>query len=211
VAEVRTESRLTMLTDSVTHPAEQVEILLLGNDTEMFDALAVAVAVVPDELPYQHGAVVNDLIVRAVPRTAWPDKPLESNDRFVDHLFPESYQVSRAAPASSIVGSFFLDSGISTVVVGMFVLGVALKASWTWFGRRRHELGARLIFALFLPLVIVLLRGGLPHTLAIAAFTILPLVVGLRLARREPAVSKRTASSIPKHQTAGAAWGGSWS
>lgn len=184
--ETREESRLEMMWSSLTDPVSEFEELFLGPDTEMFDTLALELTEVPEDLEYQRGAVFTDILTRAVPRPLWPDKPLESNDAMVDHLFPAHFEQSRAAPASSIVGSLYLDSGLVTVVGGMFAVGVGLRACWSWLMRWRELVAARLVYAALLPLIIILLRGGLPHTLAIATFTVIPLIVGLKLAARQP-------------------------
>jgi hypothetical protein len=178
----RSESRVTILRESVTNPGSQFERLFLGGDTGMFDTLAVELSVVPDELPYQHGAVLIDPLVRAVPRPLWPAKPAESNDRLIDTLWPQHYAVNRASSASSIVGSLYQDSGLATVFLGMLATGILLRGLWTWLRRWKHVAGTQLLFASILPLTVVLARGNLASVLSIAAFTTIPVLIGLWLA-----------------------------
>lgn len=180
----RTDSRVTVLRQSVTNPGLQVQHLFLGADTGMFDTLAVELSVVPDKLPYQHGALLTDPLVRAVPRLLWPAKPLESNDRLINTLWPEHYAVNRASSASSIVGNLYQDSGLLTVFLGMLAIGIFLRGLWVWLRCWEHVAGAQLLFASILPLAVVLARGNFVSFLSIGAFTALPVPIGLWLARR---------------------------
>jgi hypothetical protein len=180
----RTDSRVAVLRQSVTNPGLQVERLFLEADTGMFDTLALEVSVVPDELPYQHGALLTDPLVRAVPRPLWPTKPLESNDRLIDTLWPQHYAVNRASSASSIVGNLYQDSGLLTVFLGMLAIGAFLRGLWAWLRRWKHMAGAQLLFASILPLAVVLARGNFVSVLSIGGFTVLPVAIGLWLARR---------------------------
>src|SRR5690606_32006848 len=123
------------LVASVSSPVEQALDIVGGADAEMFDSLANALLVVPERLPFQHGATVTDVLVRAVPRPLWPGKPLESNDAMVVALWPDHYARSRASPAFSIVGVFYADSGYLTVSLGMFMVGVILATAWRWLQR----------------------------------------------------------------------------
>lgn len=164
------------LLDALISPVSEAAAILGGADAEMFDALANELAVVPEKLPFQYGATVTDVLIRAVPRPLWPNKPLESNDVVVNTLWPEHYAKSRASPAFSVIGPFYADSGLFTVALGMFGIGWLLAVSWRWLQLHRTQPVAQLIYAMGLPFVVILMRGTIPDTLTRMLFLFVPLV-----------------------------------
>jgi hypothetical protein len=168
-----TIERLTTISSS---PITTIIDLLTSADTEMFDALAVELLVIPETLAYMHGATVKDIFIRAVPRPLYPNKPLESNDEIVNALWPEHYSISRASPSFSLIGVFFADSGFISVILGMYFLGVILSASWLWFQINSDSVMAQILYSMGFPFVIILLRGSIPDTLARMLFYFFPLL-----------------------------------
>jgi hypothetical protein len=182
-AESRDDPRESILVASLLDPLGQLQGVLLGPDTEMFDTLANELSVVPEALPFQHGAIVADILVRAIPRPLWPEKPLESADQLIDTLWPAHFAVSRASPATSVLGSLYQDSGLVTVFLGMAVVGLLLRGLWRWAQRRADDISVLLVYSSVWPLTIVLARGNIVHTLAIGFFTLLPLLPLLLVSR----------------------------
>lgn len=178
--EIRTagegDNVIGVLTQSLASPVTETAEILTGADAEMFDSLANELLVVPDKLPYMHGSTVTDIFVRAVPRPLWPDKPLEANDAVVATLWPVHYSLSRAGPASSLIGPFYADSGLPTVMFGMFLVGAVFALLWRWFQRNSNLVIAQLVYSTALPFVIILMRGAIPDTLARALFFVVPLL-----------------------------------
>ena len=164
-------------------PVSEALNILGGADAEMFDSLASELLVVPERTPFQHGATITDVLIRAVPRPLWPDKPLESNDAIVTALWPDHYAVSRASPAFSVLGPFYADSGLFTVALGMFSIGWVLALSWRWLCLHRAQPVAQMIYAMGLPFVVILMRGTIPGTLTRMLFLFVPLVLLMWLTR----------------------------
>ncbi len=174
---------LDALMVALAAPITETGAILSGPDNEMFDSLANELLVVPEILPFQYGSTVTDIFVRAIPRPLWPNKPLEANDAIVDTLWPEHYAVSRAAPAFSIMGPFYADSGLFTVALGMFLVGAVLSMSWQWLLRHRAHTVAQLIYSMGLPFVVILMRGTIPDTLSRMLFLVVPLGILMLLLR----------------------------
>lgn len=164
-------------------PLSEALDILGGADAEMFDSLANELWVVPERIPFQHGATITDLLIRAVPRPLWPEKPLESNDVIVNALWAEHYAESRASPAFSVLGPFYADSGLVTVALGMFFIGWVLAVSWRWLCLYRAQPVANMIYAMGLPFVVILMRGTIQDTLSRMLFLFVPLVLLLWLVR----------------------------
>ncbi|MGO9441316.1 MAG: O-antigen polymerase [Terriglobales bacterium] len=175
--------RSEQLAASFSDPGGQAADILSGADAEMFDSLANEITVVPSQLAYSPGGCITDIAIRAIPRVLWVDKPLELSDSVVTTLWPEHYQLSRASAAFSIMGSFYADSGVIGVAIGMFFVGVILAALWRWWQRNSGSVAATLTYSMMLPFVIVLMRGTIPDTLARLLFTAVPLF-GLQMLQR---------------------------
>ena len=165
------------LIEALSSPLDQIGKVLSTQDDEMFDSLANELQVVPYKVAYRPLGALTDLGIRALPRPLWPAKPLETNDAIVAALWPAHYKQSRASAAFSIIGPFYMDSGLIGVVLGMFGLGVTLAMLWKWYLRYRTSLDATLIFSMCLPFVVILMRGSLPDTLSLVLFMVVPLVI----------------------------------
>ncbi len=167
---------IAVLAQALASPVLETTEILVGADAEMFDSLANEILVVPDKLPYQHGSTATDIIIRAVPRPLWPDKPLEANDAVIATLWPTHYDSSRAGPAFSLVGPLYADSGLMTVMLGMFLVGTVFAMLWRWLQRHSHMVTTQLVYSMALPFVVILMRGTIPDTLARALFFVVPLL-----------------------------------
>ncbi len=179
---------------ALSSPLNETLNILGGADAEMFDSLANELSVVPERTPFQHGATITDVLIRMVPRPLWPNKPLESNDAIVNALWSEHYAKSRAAPAFSVLGPFYADSGLFTVALGMSLIGWVLAVSWRWLCLHRTQPVAQMIYAMGLPFVVLLMRGTIPDTLGRMLFLVVPLVLLMWLIRfRRGAVPRRPA------------------
>jgi hypothetical protein len=163
--------------DFAQHPAETIVESFTRQDDEMFDTLANVISVVPSRIPYQPEAVLTDIGTRAIPRSIYPDKPLEANDQFVSFMWPQRYRASRAAAASSIFGNLYLYGGILSVAIGSFVIGTVLRQTWNWLNAARSNVNAILLYSFVPSLIVMLLRGTVSETLTRVFFMILPIVV----------------------------------
>lgn len=168
---------ITELSNSLSAPWAQAGKLISGDDNDMFDSLANELQIVPETLPFQHGATVTDIIIRAIPRMLWPSKPLDSNDVVVSNLWPQHYALSRASPAFSLIGAFYADSGVITVSIGMFIIGMLFRIVWRWFRRNKSSTVAQLIYSMVLPFTVILMRGTIPDTLSRMLFYFVPVVM----------------------------------
>ena len=185
------EDMLHKLGSALVAPLREARGIFTGGDADMFDSLANALVVVPEQLPFQHGATITDILIRIVPRPLWPDKPLESNDAMVNVLWPVHYSMSRAAPAFSLIGPFYADSGIITVALGMFLAGALLATLWCWLQQYHANVIAQMIYSMGLPFVVILMRGSIPDTLARMLFMFVPLVLVMLLMRLRGAVPRK--------------------
>lgn len=167
----------------VTAPVSATQQFLTSGDTSMFDSLNAVVAMIPERLPYQHGSLIKDPLIRAAPSALWPGMPRESNAVVMRNMDRERFDDANSAAATSIVGYLYYDSGYITVVGGMFSLGIALAILWQVYVRSPAAVTTQLLYAATVPLIIVLIRGTLPATMTHGAFVLIPLYAIIRFAR----------------------------
>lgn len=165
-----------VLINSFIDPRGAITDVIGSNDSEMADALALEISLVPEVLPYQHGAFFRDIYLRAAPKSITGSEALESNDLLVRTIWPDLFTQVRAAPAFSIVGALYLDSGPLGVIFGMLLIGSLTSLLWSFYLHNPHSFSMQLIFASIAPLIVVLLRGTFPDTLARAFFIVGPLI-----------------------------------
>lgn len=189
------------------HPGQGFGNTFAGNDDEMFDTLANTLSVVPDRIPYQPWGLITDLAIRALPRSLYPNKPLEVSDQFIVALWPEHYQRTRASAANSIFGNLYLYGGMVGVALGAFCIGVIFNQSWKWYLRNSGNLNAILLYALVPGFVVILLRGTVTDMFTRMLFLVVPLVLAqhywgkMRRATPPPRrISYHMFSSVNEHK-----------
>jgi len=150
-----------------------------SDDDEMFDVTALEVLNVPRFIPYHHFGVITDIIVRAVPRQLYPNKRVDISTEFFQAMWPGRAHAthSRGGAAPSLIGDFYMDSGIITVVFWMVVLGGILRTSWNWFLSNQSSMNALLIYAVVPATTIGLLRATFAGSIAAGLFSALPLLI----------------------------------
>jgi hypothetical protein len=179
----------------LTSPVLGARLLLTSGDTRMFDSLNHVMEAVPEQLAFQHGAVVRDLAIRAVPRTVWPDKPPESNAMVLRHLNETRFERTYAGTAFSIIGYLYLGSGYVSVGLGMMAIGVGLSALWHTYVRNSDAVGMQMVYAACLPFIIVLARGTIPGTVSRGVFVMLPILALAVAAKKARTLGGATAGA----------------
>jgi hypothetical protein len=182
--------------DALVQPWNAALDTLQDSDVEMFDTMANVISIVPSVINYQHGAIITDLVVRAVPRPLWPAKSTESMDLIGQTLWPAHYAVTRAGAASSIIGNLYADSGFVTVVLGMLLIGAALRWFWLWYLKNVDSIAAQLLYAATVPFTVILLRGTFPDTFSRMLFVVGPLLIANRVVGLRARKMQRQPSGI---------------
>ena len=170
------------------------ETLAEGESTEMLPALALQLSTEGTYWSSQPGYLPTQILGHWIPRTLWPEKNVSVPELLYRTYFPEHYAQARANAQFSVLGEFFYDSRYLGVVLGMGLIGFGSRAVWERFKRRQHSLLSHLIYAPFLPLLLILLRGDAALILSLALFIYLPLVVTMTVLTL---VSDRIAPSTP--------------
>jgi hypothetical protein len=120
--------------------SDVIESISFGfaNLAERIDVLSVVAVVVSNYeqlLPYEEAYGLNeniwiDLTTFIIPRVIWPDKPYASDPRrFSDLYFNNGDTSFGITPAGDLIRNY----GLIGVPIGMFVLGIILRASYRAF------------------------------------------------------------------------------
>ena len=145
----------------------------LGADSEAGEGLMFLVTFVPQEIDFAPGATIQNLVTQAVPRALWPTKPRIPEEQIMDAAFPDAYLRTRAGATFTAMGTFYFDSGIAGVIVGMALSGVTLRFLWVWMQPEGRFLDAAIASSLPL-LAFLFARASLPAAAVIGVWTLLP-------------------------------------
>jgi oligosaccharide repeat unit polymerase len=162
----------TGLTHSLTDPT-----------TEELPAFAVMVETRNTLWHYQPGYLLYSIAVHWIPHQLWSSKPESYGEVLYSKLFPANYSASRNGTLFSILGDFYYDSGPVGVVIGMFVLGLLLRAAYERFLRRARGDLAAALYAPLPILMVTLLRGDLTLAIPLGVYIYTPMVVATYLRR----------------------------
>ncbi|PYD00608.1 hypothetical protein B4U78_010570 [Microbacterium esteraromaticum] len=191
-ADVRSGAALTV-GDAFQHGVDRILSpgdYLLGNDESdsalqvlsrlrQVDNFVVITDKTPDGIPFRDlSEIAVAPLTGMVPRGIWPDKPV----RLAGYEFYRTYYegLGRSSSAITPQGSFYMHGGVSVVLVGMFAIGILLRATDDALSARSNQHGALLL--LFLAPDVVKQEMDVPGFLAsviviclmwfLAAFTI---------------------------------------
>ena len=170
-------SKGSALNSGIADPVTTVMNLFRSDDDEMFDVIAQIISVTPGWVPYDHLSVVTDIFVRALPRTMFPNKPMEAGAAFFATMEPMRARYSLAGTATSLVGNFYLDSGAVTAILWMFVMGVSLSTSWQYFLANQRSIILMIAFSIVPAIVLTTSRGDLAGMFASTPFGLLPILL----------------------------------
>jgi hypothetical protein len=140
-------------------PGDVLTPLTEGPDAEMAPALAGALLVVPNQLPYRYGgATVEDLLLRPIPRQLWAGKPEPPGQEVTAVVWPGPRKLGGFDPAFTPLLNFFWDFGLFGVVFGMSLYGIAARLLYQYFLHHAENLTAQLLFGSGACYLVVALR-----------------------------------------------------
>jgi hypothetical protein len=148
-----------------------------SDDDEMFDVTALEIEVVPSLVPWKPFGVVTDVIARGLPRQFFPDKSIEMDQNFFATMWPARAKASRGGTATSIIGDFYMDSGLVSVVFWMYILGGTFGVVWSWYLENEGSVTTLLIFAITPSVIVNVMRGSFATLLGWGFFSFFPLLL----------------------------------
>jgi hypothetical protein len=127
-----------------------------ANDANMLDGFVMLEQVYPDRLDYTWGGDHLDILLRPIPRSIWPDKPVGG---YVNKLGLNDYDVGTTGISPSLFGSFYAEGGIVGIVILSIIYGVGLAAIMSYTMRLR-PFASLIVRAVVCGSLVPMLRGG---------------------------------------------------
>jgi hypothetical protein len=108
----------------------------VGARLDLTGVVSVIVRDTPRLSPFQYGSTLVLFFVSFVPRAFWPDKPNIAIGQFITDVYGSGPEIE-SSTAPTQIGDFYLNFGYAGVIIGMIVLGLALRlAADLLLGRR---------------------------------------------------------------------------
>jgi hypothetical protein len=141
--------------------------------TERFhgtESLALIVDRVPRQHAYDFGSHLGLIPLSILPRALWPDKPTISlGIWFRDELVPPGIFREGSSVAVTWPGEFYISFGPIGVIVGMFLVGVALQAFNSYFVVPRRNISCALVYSAILSTLLLAPEAEISMTLTFGA------------------------------------------
>ena len=154
----------------------------------LIDNLALIMDKTPDRIPYRSiGEVVSAPITGFVPRLLWPDKPVRLSGYEFYKLYYEG--PSQSSSAITLQGSLYLYGGAWVLFVGMFLVGIALRALDESLDVQNGLHGALFLVLIFS--IVVKQEMDVASFLATLATLIVSWILGVHLVFRRVGVTER--------------------
>jgi hypothetical protein len=84
---------------------------------------------------HTRGEFLRDGLVALIPRAVWPDKPMIAAGRKIAVMLGQARDIESATTstdAGSMAGALYLNYGLLSLIIGMFVNGALLFLVWNW-------------------------------------------------------------------------------
>jgi hypothetical protein len=189
VRDVQTRSQhplIPTVVDAFTHPGAQIKRFMTGADPSEFTVLEIeAHALNSGVIKFHPGATIASIIVGPIPRRIIGTKPMSGLEHVTYDLFPAT-RVTRASFGPSFLGDLYDDWGYISVVFFCFLIGSALRFLWEYLRRNPDRAGMQMLFAAFMPMIVILVRNSLTDVFARSIFMTFPVILCLIVCSRPP-------------------------
>lgn len=132
------------------------ERLLEAEDFNFLDGFMMVLQVYPEHLDYRLGREHLETLVRPIPRSIWPNKPLGG---YANKIGLNTQKVNVAGISQSIIGSFFEEAHIPGIIFFSFLYAYVLARIMTNADQHRSSMQF-LIKGLTLSCMVAIFRGG---------------------------------------------------
>lgn len=125
-------------------------------DANMLDGFVMLEEVYPDMLDYTWGTDHLEILLRPIPRSIWPDKPVGG---YANRLGLNDYETGITGISPSLFGSFYAEGGIVGIVILSIIYGTGLAAIMSYTMRLR-PFASLIVRAVVCASLVPMLRGG---------------------------------------------------
>ena len=137
--------------------------------------VSVIVRDTPSVSPFQNGRTLGLFFVAFIPRIFWPSKPEITLGQWITDVYGSGPHI-RSYTGPGFIGDLYLNFGVVSVVLGMFVLGALLRLIQVRFlGPRPTAVGVLVAIIVMAQLIIKQVSSA-AYVLSSTAFALLPVL-----------------------------------
>ncbi len=140
--------------NEASNPA--LERFVTANDANMLDGFVLLEQVYPDRLDYTWGMDHLEILLRPIPRSLWPNKPVGG---YANRLGFNDYDEGSTGISPSLFGSFYAEGGIVGIVVLSIIYGAGLAKIMS-YTIRLQPFACLILRAVVCASLVPMLRGG---------------------------------------------------
>ncbi|HTL07239.1 MAG TPA: O-antigen polymerase [Chitinophagaceae bacterium] len=155
---------------------ESVERLKISDDINFIDGFMMIYQVYPDELPYEYGQEHLSILLRPIPRTMWPGKPLASWVRNVEAKHGW-FNENSAGFSPTIWGVFYAEGGFTGIIVLSVIWGWLLAFIYRKVSYFSSDLSSFLIGVILVSMIPIFRSGDMPGDFAIVLMSFWPMFI----------------------------------
>lgn len=120
---------------------------------------------VPDEFNYQWGSTLINWLLFPIPRSYWPEKPINLGQRIGAELYHQGIGKVGSGVPPPFVSELFLNFHLIGVVFGMFLFGAVSKSFHKYVIQNQSSLFSVVVYAIVARYIFVLFAGDLTKTM----------------------------------------------
>ncbi len=162
---------------------ESVERLKISDDINFIDGFMMIYQVYPDELPYEHGQEHLNVLLRPIPRSLWPGKPLASWVRNVEARHGWVNE-DTAGFSPTIWGVFYAEGGIPGVIILSVLWAWLLAYMYRAFSVFTSDLSAFLVAIILVSMIPIFRSGDMAGDFAIVLMSFWPMIIFTRMYKK---------------------------
>jgi oligosaccharide repeat unit polymerase len=133
-----------------------LERFVTANDANMLDGFVLLEQVYPDRLGYTWGMDHVEILLRPIPRSLWPDKPVGG---YANRLGFNDYDEGITTISPSLFGSFYAEGGLVGIVILSIIYGAGLAKIMS-YSIRLQPFACLILRAVLCASLVPMLRGG---------------------------------------------------
>lgn len=135
---------------------------------------------VPGQLGFQFGQTLFTWAVFPIPRAFWSGKPVNLGQVLGEEIYKQGIGFVGAGTPPPVPAELYLNFWIPGLVIGMYALGVLVRAGYLYFQPSQDKLPHVLLYAVFAPIFVMgILRGDFSPTVISLLQWYIPLGAGL--------------------------------
>ena len=129
-----------------------------AEDGNMLDGFVIVRSLFPEHLDFRHGMEHLEILMRPIPRSLWPGKPV--GGAYMEYLGLSDAEAGTTVGFSpTLFGSFYMDAGMWGIIGWSLIYGWAF-ARITTFSTRLKPFAGVMVRAILCACLVPLLRGG---------------------------------------------------